>query len=227
MATKKDEKAKPRAARGAENKGRAKKAAVKKSKGSPAAGRRAVRAEKITPARASAQTTPDRGAESRVKKAAVRRVGPKSDAVEKRALPKTEERAQEMKKGSYIPAIGRRKTSVARVRLIKNGRGEITINGRALDRYFGVAEHRRQVLDPLVIAGQADAVDVSVKVLGGGMRGQAEAVRQGISRALVRLNPTFRKSLKKHGFLSRDARAKERKKPGLKKARRAPQWSKR
>lgn len=116
---------------------------------------------------------------------------------------------------------------MARVRLIKNGSGVITVNGRPYDSYFGGYEYQKQVQEPLVVVGQADAVDVSTKVTGGGMRGQAEAVRQGISRALVQLNPTFRKSLKKLGYLSRDARAKERKKPGLKRARRAPQWSKR
>jgi small subunit ribosomal protein S9 len=224
MATKKDEKAKSRAAQAGEKKGQAKKTAVKKSK-EPAAVRRAVRAQKDAPARAPADAGLKRGRAVPVKKIPAKK--PKNAAAEKKVMPKTEERAPEMKKGSYIPAIGRRKTSVARIRLVKNGKGEVTINGRALNSYFGVAEHRRQVLDPLVVAGQADAVDVSARVLGGGMRGQAEAVRQGISRALILLNPTFRKSLKKHGFLSRDARAKERKKPGLKKARRAPQWSKR
>lgn len=148
-------------------------------------------------------------------------------ATKKEAVVKAEENAPEAKKGSYIATVGRRKTSIARVRLIKNGKGVITVNGRTLDQYFGVFEYRNQVREPLVVVGQADAVDVSVKVIGGGMRGQAEAIRMGISRALVQLNPTFRKSLKKLGFLSRDARKKERKKPGLKKARRAPQWSKR
>ncbi len=164
------------------------------------------------------------------KKPAAKKAAPKKAAAKKPAAKKTvkaEEKKAEMKKGSYIPAVGRRKTSIARIRLIKNGSGVITINDRALDQYFGVFEHRNQVREPLVVVGQADAVDVSIKVLGGGMRGQAEAIRQGISRALIVLNPTFRKSLKKLGFLTRDPRAKERKKPGLKKARRAPQWSKR
>ena len=131
------------------------------------------------------------------------------------------------KGGSFIAAVGRRKTSIARVRLIKNGKGTITVNGKPFDQYFTVYELRSMVTSPLDIAGQLNAVDVSVKVQGGGIHGQAEAIRHGISRALIVLNPTFRRSLKKLGYLTRDARKKERKKFGLKKARRAPQWSKR
>lgn len=135
--------------------------------------------------------------------------------------------APEMKKGSYIPSVGRRKTAIARIRLIKNGTGVITINGKPFDKYFTTFEYRRQVTDPMIVVGQNEAVDVSVKVQGGGVRGQAEAVRHGIARALIELNPTFRKSLKKLGYLKRDPREKERKKFGLKKARKSPQWSKR
>lgn len=131
------------------------------------------------------------------------------------------------KGGSYIPAVGRRKTSVARVRLIKNGKGLVTINSRPMEEYFTTYDLRDQVLSPLKLTGQETAVDVSVKVDGGGIRGQAEAVRHGLSRALIELNPTYRKSLKKLGYLTRDSRKRERKKFGLKGARRAPQWSKR
>ncbi|MFH1620689.1 MAG: 30S ribosomal protein S9 [Patescibacteria group bacterium] len=126
-----------------------------------------------------------------------------------------------------MPAVGRRKTAVARVRLIKNGKGEITINGKKFDKYFTTYDLREQIESPLKISGQETSVDVSVKVTGGGIRGQAEAVRHGLSRALIQLNPTFRKTLKKLGYLKRDARKRERKKFGLKGARRAPQWSKR
>lgn len=156
----------------------------------------------------------------------------KAAAPKKKVVAKKEEKAEEpveveMKKGSFIATVGRRKTAIARVRMIKNGSGKIVINGRPMEAYFTTFETRKQVQEPLITAGQLEAVDVSVKVIGGGMHGQSEAVRHGIARALIELNPTFRKSLKKLGFLSRDPREKERKKFGLKKARRAPQWSKR
>jgi len=138
-----------------------------------------------------------------------------------------EEASKAAKGGSFIPAIGRRKTSTARVRLIKNGKGTITINGRKMEDYFSTYDLRDQINNPLKVTGQEGAVDVSAKVLGGGIRGQADAVRLGLSRALIILNPTFRKVLKKLGYLTRDSRKRERKKPGLKSARRAPQWSKR
>mgnify|MGYP001615670918 CR=1 FL=1 len=161
-------------------------------------------------------------------------VAPKA-AAKKAVEPKTVERlereevkaAQVAAGGSFLAAVGRRKSAIARVRLIKNGKGLITVNGRPYDNYFTTFELRKAVTEPLVAVGQSSSVDLSVKVAGGGVRGQAEAARLGISRALIQLNPTFRKALKKTGFLTRDAREKERKKFGLKKARRAPQWSKR
>lgn len=168
--------------------------------------------------------------ETTKKPAEKKAVAPKKAVVKKVASKKEDEDTApielDSKKG-YIPSVGRRKTAIARVRLIKNGTGKIIINGKEFDKYFTVFDLRKQVTEPLVVVGQADAVDVSVKIVGGGMRGQAEAIRQGISRSLIQLNPTFRKSLKKLGYLKRDPRKKERKKPGLKKARRAPQWSKR
>ncbi len=135
--------------------------------------------------------------------------------------------SQQTKGGSFITAVGRRKTSIARVRLVKNGKGMLTVNGRKMEEYFTTYDLREQVASPLKATGQDSGVDVSVKVEGGGIRGQAEATRHGISRALVELNPIFRVALKKLGYLTRDARKRERKKFGLKSARRAPQWSKR
>lgn len=160
------------------------------------------------------------------KKAVASKKAPAKKAVKKVDAEEVATIELDSKKG-YLPSVGRRKKSIARVRLIKNGSGKIVINGKAYDQYFTVYDLRKQVSEPLTVVGQADAVDVSVKVIGGGIRGQAEAVRQGISRSLIQLNPTFRKSLKKLGYLKRDPRKKERKKFGLKKARRSPQWSKR
>ncbi|MCC6564114.1 30S ribosomal protein S9 [Candidatus Uhrbacteria bacterium] len=131
------------------------------------------------------------------------------------------------KGGSYLYAIGRRKSAIAKVRLIKNGKGLYTVNGKPMEEFFTTWESRSMVTSPIKIAGLEGAVDMSAETTGGGQMGQAEAVRLGISRALCELNPTYRKTLKKLGYLKRDPRAKERKKPGLRKARRAPQWSKR
>lgn len=127
----------------------------------------------------------------------------------------------------WLAAIGRRKTASARVRLFKNGTGVITVNDRPADAYFHVQELRDIAVNALIAVGQREKVDVCARITGGGIRGQAEALRLGTARALCTLNPTFRRALKKVGYLTRDARAKERKKPGLKRARRAPQWAKR
>lgn len=135
--------------------------------------------------------------------------------------------AEAVKKGSFLPAVGRRKKAIARVRLVKNGRGVVTVNGKKLAEYFGTADLRGDVLAPLRAVGQDEAVDVSAKVDGGGMRGQAEAIRLGIARALCDMDTSFRTTLKKLGYLTRDPRVRERKKPGKRSARRSPQWSKR
>ena len=121
---------------------------------------------------------------------------------------------------------GRRKSSVARVRLTP-GTGIITINGRAFEEYIPNGLSRLDVLQPLVITGCQGTMDVNAEVEGGGITGQAGAIRHGISRALLEVDPEYRKLLKPAHMLTRDPRAKERKKYGLKKARRAPQFSKR
>ena len=121
---------------------------------------------------------------------------------------------------------GRRKKSISRVRLV-NGKGNITINGKNIDEYFGVETLKVIVKQPLVATNTLDKYDVVAKVTGGGISGQAGAVRHGIARALLQANSEYRPTLKASGFLTRDARMKERKKYGLKKARKAPQFSKR
>ena len=122
---------------------------------------------------------------------------------------------------------GRRKSSVARVRLVP-GNGKITVNGRTIDEYFGLETLKVIVRQPLVLTKTLDKFDVIVKVEGGGFTGQAGAIRHGISRALLEVDAeAYRADLKAAGFLTRDSRMKERKKYGLKAARRAPQFSKR
>ncbi len=130
-------------------------------------------------------------------------------------------------KRKYYYGTGRRKSSVARVRVYENGTGAITINGRDIDSYFGLDTLKMVVRQPLVSTDLLGKVDVVVTVCGGGVTGQAGAIRHGMSRALLLANPEYRASLKAAGFLTRDPRMKERKKYGLKAARRAPQFSKR
>ncbi len=130
-------------------------------------------------------------------------------------------------KRAYHYGTGRRKASVARVRLYENGTGSITINGRDIDDYFGLETLKLIVRQPLNTTDTIGKVDLVCTVEGGGVTGQAGAIRHGVARALLDLNPEFRAELKAAGFLTRDPRMKERKKYGLKAARRAPQFSKR
>lgn len=130
-------------------------------------------------------------------------------------------------KKPYLYGTGRRKSSVARVRVYEGGTGSITINNRDIDDYFGLDTLKLIVRQPLVATNNTDKVDIVVNVSGGGVTGQAGAIRHGISRALLGMDPECRAILKKAGYLTRDPRMKERKKYGLKAARRAPQFSKR
>ena len=126
----------------------------------------------------------------------------------------------------YFYGTGRRKSSVARVRLY-NGTGKITVNDRDIDDYFGLETLKLIVRQPLNLTGTLDKFDIVCRVSGGGVTGQAGAIRHGVSRALLQYDAELRTELKKAGFLTRDPRMKERKKYGLKGARRAPQFSKR
>ena len=126
----------------------------------------------------------------------------------------------------YYYGTGRRKNAIARVRLTE-GTGKITINGKDIDEYFGMETLKVIVRQPLTVTNTLAKYDVIAKVVGGGFTGQAGAIRHGIARALNEANSEFRPTLKSNGFLTRDPRMKERKKYGLKKARKAPQFSKR
>ena len=130
-------------------------------------------------------------------------------------------------KKAYLYGTGRRKSSVARVHLFPNGTGSITINGRDIDDYFGLETLKVIVRQPLVTTELEGKVDIEANVCGGGVTGQAGAIRHGIARALLQVDENYRAALKAAGFLTRDPRMKERKKYGLKAARRAPQFSKR
>ena len=130
-------------------------------------------------------------------------------------------------KRAYHYGTGRRKASVARVRVYENGTGSITINGRDIDDYFGLETLKLIVRQPLVTTGTVGKVDIEATVAGGGVSGQAGAIRHGIARALLLVDESYRAILKNAGLLTRDPRMKERKKYGLKAARRAPQFSKR
>ena len=135
-------------------------------------------------------------------------------------------------KKRYWEGIGRRKTSTARVRIFsvkpfESEKPKIIVNNHSYDEIFKWIELKKAVEGPLKVINLANRLEVTVKVKGGGVRGQAEAIRHGLARALVEFNPDFRRKLRNAGFLKRDPRMKERRKPGLKKARKAPQWSKR
>ena len=125
-----------------------------------------------------------------------------------------------------IQATGKRKSSVARV-IVRAGSGDFTVNGRVLGAYFPRAHLQSVARQPLVVSGYEETVDVRVRVHGGGVSGQADAIRHGIARALANVDPELRGELKRRGLLTRDARIKERRKAGLKKARKRPQFSKR
>ncbi len=139
------------------------------------------------------------------------------------------ETQEEKKSSRYFYAIGRRKTSIAKVKLFptKTSKNVIIVNERKINNYFPIVNHQDIINAPLALTGKDDKFKVVIKVVGGGVSAQAEAIRLGIARALVILDKDLKKVLKSEGFLKRDAREVERKKPGLKKARKSPQWAKR
>lgn len=142
---------------------------------------------------------------------------------------KVSSQKEETKKKRYFYALGRRKTSIAQVRIypLSSKGGEFKINGKDLTQYLTIKRFQIAASSPLTRLGLEGKFDISVKVFGGGINGQADAIKLGLARALVVADKNSRKALKDNGFLTRDSRKVERKKPGLKKARRAPQWAKR
>jgi small subunit ribosomal protein S9 len=146
--------------------------------------------------------------------------------------PKEKKEAVEVKeeisgsKGKYIKAIGRRKTAAALIRIYLSGKGEFTVNGKPVEKYFD-ADRAAIALQPLKLTGLGKDFNISVLAKGGGVNSQAEATRHGLARVLILLDPELDGAIRAKGWLTRDSRKVERKKPGLKKARRAPQWSKR
>ncbi|MDD4412467.1 MAG: 30S ribosomal protein S9 [Patescibacteria group bacterium] len=128
--------------------------------------------------------------------------------------------------GKFTAVVGKRKRAAAQIRLFQTGSGKIIVNDKEAKTYYSESEFNL-IVTPLKEAGVEETTDVSVKITGGGKKGQAEAIRHGIAKALVEINPELRPVMRAKGWLTRDARIKERKKPGLRKARRAPQWSKR
>jgi len=181
-------------------------------------------------------------AEKAVKKAPAKKVAPKKElektpSIKKDVTPKKTEKTSKTKEKKiqieekfsgrrYSLGVGKRKTAVALVRIYEKGKGEVFVNNAKLDSYFfGVL--LESALSPLSLTGKSEAFDITVKIEGGGVAAQSDAMRHGIARALVEYDTDLRPVLKKAGFLTRDARVKERKKPGLRGARRSPQWAKR
>ncbi len=127
----------------------------------------------------------------------------------------------------YYEGLGRRKSATARVRIYPGGNGQVVVNGKPYDEYFGREKDWLNVFAAFGVTGTRGQFDVTVLAHGGGITGQSEAIRMGTARALLEVNPDFRPALRKAGLLTRDSREKERKKPGLKRARKAPQYTKR
>ncbi|NQU77419.1 30S ribosomal protein S9 [Candidatus Falkowbacteria bacterium] len=132
-----------------------------------------------------------------------------------------------LRSGKYFYAVGGRKDAKSTVHLYAKGKGDITVNGKDYKEYFPYFEFQKIIEKPMEVVGEVGKVDISARARGGGKRGQAEAIRHGIAMALDKYNVDFHTALKKEGLFTRDRRVKERKKPGLKRARRAPQWQKR
>lgn len=180
-------------------------------------------------AKKSTQKSAARPSVAKKIKPAAATAAPVKAPIEAKTVPSVKAAVSTVKKlsGTYFYANGKRKTSVASVRLYTSGKGTITVNGRSFENYFPVATDQDKILSPLRLTRSEKTFDIFVHVRSGGIHSQAEAARHGISKALLEFDVGLRPTLKPMGFLTRDSRVKERKKYGLKRARRAPQFSKR
>jgi small subunit ribosomal protein S9 len=142
------------------------------------------------------------------------------------AIKKTD-KLETKKEGIYHYGLGRRKTSIARVKLFENGSGQMTVNGKDYKSFYNYPLYAQNLELPFEVVGLVHKIDAEIKVVGGGLQSGSEACRLGIARALIKMTEAYKPALRAAGYVTRDPRAKERKKPGLKKARRAPQWAKR
>lgn len=167
--------------------------------------------------------------ETKATKKAEVKIAKKIEAKEVVAPKKAAAKEAKIFSGKYFYAVGKRKTSIAQVRIYEVSKvtTEPVVNGKNLVDYFTIERHSEVVKAPLIATGLADRFEISIKVVGGGIMGQAEASRLGVARALIIFDETLKKTLKDLGYLTRDARIVERKKPGKRKARRSPQWAKR
>lgn len=145
------------------------------------------------------------------------------------SIKKTEKQPEKIatKTAAYYYGLGRRKTSIAKVKLFENGSGKFTVNGKDYKDFYSYPLYAENLELPLEAIGLLGKVDAEIKVIGGGLKSGSEACRLGIARALIKITDSYKPALRAAGFVTRDPRAKERKKPGLKRARRAPQWAKR
>ncbi len=179
------------------------------------------------PREISTTKTTKKSVKPKAKKEATSRKTVKEAGAKKTAKPAAPKAPLKKKVAAYTEAVGRRKTAVARVRISPGKEKTFSINGKDFQEYFPVSEVRKTIVAPLDLFGDAEKFNIFVKVKGGGYNAQAEAIRHGLARVMIKIDADYKKPLKKTGFLTRDSRMRERKKFGLKRARRAPQWSKR
>ncbi len=186
-----------------------------------------AKSPKKSPAKTPAKTVKPAKTVAKTVKLKSKAVTPKTPSVVTVPKPAAPKPAAPKKTGTYFYAYGKRKTATASVRMYTNGKGVFTINNRTFENYFPLFIDQDKITSPLRATNTQKQFDIAIKVFGGGVHAQAEAIRHGIAKALLEYQADLRSTLKPFGYLTRDSRVKERKKYGLKRARRAPQWQKR